>query len=103
MRVTRAHENLIFELEGRPALELLNERAPSDLLKDPQWALHFLFVGLVPDPETAARGEYMVRNILSIDPEGGEYIHVHVEPSGREFTTRIGNDGPAMCYPSWND
>ncbi len=71
MRVTRAHENLIFELEGRPALELLNERAPAELLNDPQWALHFLFVGLVPDPATADAGEYMVRNILSIDPEGG--------------------------------
>jgi hypothetical protein len=37
------------------------------------------------------------------NPEGGAYIHVHVEPSGREFTTRISTDGPALCYPSWND
>jgi small ligand-binding sensory domain FIST len=71
MRVTRAHENLILELEGRPPLELLIDRVPSNLLNDPQWALNFLFVGLLPDPASAQSGEYMVRNILSIDPEGG--------------------------------
>jgi small ligand-binding sensory domain FIST len=72
LRVTRAHENLILEIEGRPALEALEELAPPGVLAEPNWALHFLFVGLVPDGTvgTPESGEYLVRNILSINDDG---------------------------------
>jgi small ligand-binding sensory domain FIST len=73
LRVTRSHENMILELEGRPAFELLRERAPAGLMEDLDWALHFLFVGLVPDPGDGGpdAGEYLIRNIVAADPDTG--------------------------------
>jgi len=73
LRVTGAHENLILELDGRPTLDVLRERAPAGLLADLNRAVDFLFVGLLPDPHEAAYapGEYLVRNILAIDPDTG--------------------------------
>jgi small ligand-binding sensory domain FIST len=94
LRVTEAHENLILELEGRPALEVLRERAPAGLLDDTEWAFHFLFVGLLPDNRgNYAPGEYVVRNIVAADPdagvlgisdcveEGQDILFVHREPN----------------------
>jgi small ligand-binding sensory domain FIST len=73
VRVTRAHDNMILEIDGRPALEALRQQAPQELLADLDWALNFLFVGLLPDPrgEGAAAGEYVARNIVAADPDTG--------------------------------
>lgn len=72
-RVTRSHENLVLEVDGRPPLQVLREVAPAGMLDDPDWALHFLFVGLVPEPEERAvrAGEYLVRNIVAADEDTG--------------------------------
>jgi len=73
VRVTRCVENLILELDGRPALDVLRERAPRGLLDDPSWAFNFLFVGRLPDPrDTELKpGEYLIRNIVEADPDTG--------------------------------
>jgi small ligand-binding sensory domain FIST len=73
MRVTGAHENVILEIEGRPALDVLRELAPADMLDDPTRAMDYLFVGLVPFPTVRdpRGGEYLIRNIVAIDPDTG--------------------------------
>jgi small ligand-binding sensory domain FIST len=73
MRVTRAHENLILELDERPAYRALMDRAPGGLAQDLDWALNFLFVGLIPEPKPGELrpGEYLVRNIVTADPDTG--------------------------------
>jgi small ligand-binding sensory domain FIST len=72
-RVTRAHENLLLEIEGRPAFEALRECAPPGALDELDWGLQFLSVGLVPDPEVPCieSGQYLVRNIVTADPDTG--------------------------------
>jgi small ligand-binding sensory domain FIST len=94
LRVTRSHENLLLEIEGRPALELMRERAPEGLVQDLNWGLNFLSVGLLPDLgiPCVRPGEYLVRNIVTADPdtgvlaiadnveEGQHIIFVHREP-----------------------
>jgi small ligand-binding sensory domain FIST len=62
MQVTRAHENLVLEVEGRPALEVLRELVPDDFSGDPHWAIHGLFAALLPERrERVVRpGEYLV-------------------------------------------
>lgn len=72
-RVTRAHENLLLEVEGRPALEALRECAPAGALDELDWGLQFLSVGLAPEPGVSQveSGQYLVRNIVTADPDTG--------------------------------
>jgi small ligand-binding sensory domain FIST len=73
VRISGAHENLILEVDERPALAVLRERAPQGLAEDPERLLSSLFVGLLPDPSSPEfqPGEYLVRNILAADPDTG--------------------------------
>ena len=72
MRVTSAHENLVLEVDGIPALEALRRIAPCDPAADPERALASLSVALLPEPGGVFRpGEYLVRNILAVDPDTG--------------------------------
>jgi small ligand-binding sensory domain FIST len=73
LRVTSAHENLIIEIEGKPALSMLREHAPQDLIDRGDRAFHYLFVGLITDPDGTLRrpGDYLVRNIVTADPDTG--------------------------------
>lgn len=73
LRVTGCHENLVLELDGRPAVDVLREAAPRDLVDDLEWGLNFLSVGLLPEPQVSdvRPGEYLVRNIVTADPDTG--------------------------------
>ena len=73
MRVTRAHENLVLEVDGIPALSALRAAAPDDLFDNPDEALAELTVAFLPEPEESRvqAGEYLVRNIVAIDPDTG--------------------------------
>jgi small ligand-binding sensory domain FIST len=71
LRVTSAHDNLLLELDGRPAYEMLKEIAPKELLADPTAAMDYLFVGLVPKSPSSDESAYLVRNIIAIDPDTG--------------------------------
>jgi len=73
LRVTRSHENLILELEGRPAGNLLRELAPAKLLADTALVLRYLAVGMLPDgdPHPIESGHFVVRNIVAYDPDTG--------------------------------
>ncbi len=73
MIVTRSHENVIEQLGGKPAMEVLrgvvSELPPSDqhLLQNG------LFVGQAISEyrEQFGRGDYLVRNVIGVDEEGG--------------------------------
>lgn len=73
MIVTRSHENVIEQLGGKPAMEVLrgvvSELPPSDqhLLQNG------LFVGQAISEyrEQFGRGDYLVRNVIGVDEQGG--------------------------------
>lgn len=71
--VTKSHKNLILELDGRPAFAVFAEVVRQPLLDDLRRAAAFVFVGLPVDAERQriARGEYVVRNIVGVDPNQG--------------------------------
>ncbi|MBZ5637527.1 MAG: FIST C-terminal domain-containing protein [Acidobacteriia bacterium] len=73
LKVTESHENLILEIDGRPAMQVLREVAPEGVLDRSESAFNYLFVGLVPDsPEPNVRtGDYLIRNILTADDDTG--------------------------------
>ncbi|HYC55111.1 MAG TPA: FIST N-terminal domain-containing protein [Candidatus Binatia bacterium] len=73
MFVTRCHDNRIYELDGRPPLDVLRdlyERCDED---DRLLMQHSLFLGLVMAPlrENYRRGDFLIRNIFGIDAESG--------------------------------
>ena len=71
--VTGAEQNIIYELGGRPAFEVFKEAAGEDLMNDVSKAVTSVFVGLPMDldQEDIERGQYLVRNVLGVDPESG--------------------------------
>jgi small ligand-binding sensory domain FIST len=73
MIITKAEKNLIFEIDNRPALEVFSKLLKGPLAEDLRRALMFIFVGLPADPaqRTVEPGEYLVRNIVGLDPVKG--------------------------------
>lgn len=73
MTITKAENNLIYEIDHRPALEVFAEQLKGPLAQDLRRALTFLFIGLPGDPaeNSVAPGQYLVRNIIGLDPDKG--------------------------------
>jgi len=67
--VTGADAHIITRLDGRPALEVLNEEVGEVLARDPRRMAGYIFAALhIPGSDT---GDYLVRNLLGIDPDNG--------------------------------
>jgi small ligand-binding sensory domain FIST len=71
--VTRAERNIIRELGRRPALEVLQEIFQELSEEDRERAQAGLHLGRVINEyqETFRRGDFLVRNVLGVDQEGG--------------------------------
>lgn len=80
-RVTGCEGNVIAELDGRPALDVFKEAAGDVLARDLRRAAQFIHAG-IPVPGSD-RGDYLVRNVVGIDPRAGLIaIGDVVEPGG---------------------
>jgi len=65
--VTRSEDNILIELNGRPALEVFKEDIGPELAADLQRCAGVIFAALpVPGSDTA---DYTVRNLVGIDPQ----------------------------------
>jgi len=70
--VTRAERNVAFELDGEPAIRTLERLHASLPPADRALFRHSLFMGVVMrDQETYRRGDFLIRNLLGIDPQTG--------------------------------
>lgn len=68
-RVTECERNIIVALDGRPALDVFKEDIGEILARDLNRAANLIMAGLpVPGSDT---GDYLVRNIVGIDPRNG--------------------------------
>ena len=66
-RITTAGKNIVGSLDDRPALEVMKEEIGEVLAHDLRRAAGYIFVGLpVRGSDT---GDYLVRNILGVDPQ----------------------------------
>lgn len=76
MQITDCENNLLKELDSRPALqglaEVLSELAP----EEQELAQHSLFVGIVMDimKESYDQGDFLIRNLIGADPEEGHLL-----------------------------
>ena len=75
-RVTRASENIVLELDGKPAVDVLRRRLPAGVSETLERLGGHLFVGFPPDPEQEEirSGEYLVRPLVAIDPGRGAIL-----------------------------
>jgi small ligand-binding sensory domain FIST len=96
-RVTRTAENLVLELDGRPALEVLRGRLPEPLRDSLERLGGHLFVGLPADPDalTVEPGEYLVRPLVAIDPDRGALLLGDEVREGRPLLVVLRDGGAA--------
>ena len=73
MVVTRAKENRIEQLGGKPALEALHHTITAMTEPEQQLLRNGLFVGTAINEyrERFGRGDFLVRNVMSVDQENG--------------------------------
>jgi small ligand-binding sensory domain FIST len=71
--VTRAQKNVAFELDGEPALAALEKLHAQLPPEDRQLFRHSLFIGVGMREGQASygRGDFLVRNLVGVDPESG--------------------------------
>lgn len=71
-RVTAARDNIVIELDGRPAYEIFAEAA-GPLATDLRRALTYIFVAIpvYENADTIERGQFVVRNIVGASEEHG--------------------------------
>jgi len=71
-RVTAARDNVVIELDGRPAYEVFAEAA-GPLAADLRRALSYVFVAIpvCENARTIERGQFVVRNIVGASEEHG--------------------------------
>ncbi|MBP2311544.1 FIST signal transduction protein [Azospirillum soli] len=67
--ITAAEENVVLEIDGRPALEVFKEDIGEILARDLRKVSGYIFAGLpIPGSDTA---DYLVRDLIAIDPRAG--------------------------------
>ena len=73
MQVTACEKNVLIELEGKRTLHVLEEMLRHLDDDDRKLARNSLFIGLLSDPmkKKAGSGDYLIRNLIGIDPDKG--------------------------------
>jgi len=73
MFITRSEQNVIFEVDGRPPMTVLNELAENASERELRLFQTSLFVGVQmnPDQVELGRGDFLVRNVIGGDRDSG--------------------------------
>jgi len=89
--ITKAEDNIIMEIDGRPALDVFREEIGEVLARDLRKVAGFIFAALpIPGSDT---GDYLVRNLTGID-SGKGWIAIAAEVAAGDsilFTRRDRN------------
>ena len=69
--ITRAEGNVLFELAGRPALDVVRDLVEGLSQKDKKLAEYSLSVGMVMNEQQTSfkRGDFLIRNLVGFDPD----------------------------------
>ena len=73
MQITSCRENMLMSLDDEQPLEVIQGLLSGLSEKDQDLARHSLFLGVVMDPlkEDVRQGDFLIRNILGLDPQSG--------------------------------
>ncbi|MCA0312213.1 MAG: FIST C-terminal domain-containing protein [Candidatus Melainabacteria bacterium] len=75
-RVTRCDRNLLYELDGKPAVSVLKEAVERLSEKDQKLVKDQLFIGVAMDEfkDQLKTGDFLVRSIIGIEPLSGALL-----------------------------
>lgn len=75
-RVTKCQNNILLELDGKPAVQALYEVLEKMTSKDQELAKYSLFLGVVMDEfkDSFRPGDFLIRNILGLEPNSGALL-----------------------------
>ncbi len=75
-RVTECQNNVLLELDGQPAVNALYSVLEKMSEKDQKLAKYSLFLGVVMDEfkDSFQHGDFLIRNILGLEPNSGALI-----------------------------
>ena len=115
MRITGCRGNLLYELDGRPAIEVLRELFTTLDERDRQLASMALFVGVLMDEfsKEPQVGDFLIRNLVGVDPSRGAIaigetlqegmrLRFHVrdaQTSAQDLHTMLGSYGKTPSGP----
>jgi len=73
LKITDCNQNVIAELDRKPAFEVLKEVVPSQIMENPNELMRVVSVGLrsVGNKISSSNRDYLVRNIVGIDEKSG--------------------------------
>ncbi len=84
--ITRCDRNLLMEIDHKPPLTIIKELFESCNKQDQEKMHHSLFFGLAMTPfkEDLSRGDFLIRNLVGMDPKSG---HIAIGALLREGQT----------------
>lgn len=96
--VTKADENIIAELDGRPALDVFREDIGEVLSRNLERVSGYIHAALpiAGDESSDNSGDYLVRNIVGIDP-GNKLVAIGERISAGDRVMFVRRDGPAAA------
>ncbi|MCH8847442.1 MAG: FIST C-terminal domain-containing protein [Chloroflexi bacterium] len=73
MRITGAERNVLLSLDGEPPVQKLQELYERSSERDRGLVKRNLFMGIAMDPllETVQAGDFLIRNVVGMDPQRG--------------------------------
>jgi small ligand-binding sensory domain FIST len=71
LAVTKCQRNVLFQLDGRPALEVLQEVYEDVVEELPEGRHPAFFVGIRAQEADNGPGGFLIRNIVGVDPSSG--------------------------------
>ena len=91
--ITKSENNIIIELDNKPAYEVLKGHVPQTILENPNDLIHTLFIGFSPDPERReiTGRDYLIRNLIGLNPHRGIIGVAENVRDGQSITFAIRN------------
>jgi small ligand-binding sensory domain FIST len=80
MRVSRCDHNILYDLDGKPALIVLRDLLENLSDTEQELAKNSLFLGLAMDEfkSSFSVGDFLIRNIIGIEPKSGALVVAEV-------------------------
>jgi hypothetical protein len=92
-KVTRSVGNVVYELDGQPALQAYEKFLGKYAERLPAVGVEYPLVLLDPERETEEEGYYLCRATVGVDRKAGAIIFAGDVPEGCLVKMTIGNDG----------